>query len=179
MNSQLTQRLVERFPVLYQDYHSPMTQTCMCCGFDHGDGWFEIVAAQSGHRRRVGLLVAAEARVPGEERIFPQLSPVRDDKRKQEGSGTKEDPYRWVVVEKAPRDCLARMAWKLFPPPRFEIIAVGPRSSSVSGSRHLFGGRTRASRRCKSRKNSERCGSIAAVWRRSTNTYGSRNGSLR
>ena len=39
-----------------------------------------------------------------------KLSPAQDDKRKQEGSGTKEDPYRWVVVEKAPRDCLARMA---------------------------------------------------------------------
>ena len=43
MNSELTQRLVKRFPVLYQDYHSPMTQTCMCWGFDHGDGWFEII----------------------------------------------------------------------------------------------------------------------------------------
>ena len=43
MNSELTQRLVKRFPVLYQDYHSPMTQTYMCWGFDHGDGWFEII----------------------------------------------------------------------------------------------------------------------------------------
>jgi len=37
MNDQLTQRLVRRFPVLYQDYHSPMSQTCMCWGFDHAD----------------------------------------------------------------------------------------------------------------------------------------------
>ena len=36
-------RLVKRFPVLYQDYRSPMTQTAMCWGFDHGDGWFEII----------------------------------------------------------------------------------------------------------------------------------------
>src|SRR5277367_1056672 len=43
MNSELTQRLLKRFPVLYQDYHAPMTQTCMCWGFDHRDGWFEII----------------------------------------------------------------------------------------------------------------------------------------
>jgi len=30
MNAELTQKLVRRFPVLYQDYDSPMTQTCMC-----------------------------------------------------------------------------------------------------------------------------------------------------
>ena len=38
MNQELTLRLVKRFPVLYQDYRSPMTQTAMCWGFDHGDG---------------------------------------------------------------------------------------------------------------------------------------------
>lgn len=43
MNAELTQRLVKRFPVLCQDYDSPMSQTCMCWGFDHGDGWFEII----------------------------------------------------------------------------------------------------------------------------------------
>jgi hypothetical protein len=43
MNQELTLRLVKRFPVLYQDYRSPMTQTAMCWGFDHGDGWFEII----------------------------------------------------------------------------------------------------------------------------------------
>ena len=29
MNAELTQKLLKRFPVLYQDYDSPMTQTCM------------------------------------------------------------------------------------------------------------------------------------------------------
>jgi hypothetical protein len=43
MNAELTQKLLKRFPILYQDYDSPMTQTCMCWGFDHGDGWFEII----------------------------------------------------------------------------------------------------------------------------------------
>jgi len=43
MNQELTQRLVKRFPILYQNYSSPMTHTCMCWGFEHGDGWFEII----------------------------------------------------------------------------------------------------------------------------------------
>ena len=43
MNAELTQKLVKRFPVLYRDYDSPMTQTCMCWGFDHSDGLFEII----------------------------------------------------------------------------------------------------------------------------------------
>ena len=128
MNSELTQRLVKRFPVLYQDYHSPMTQTCMCWGFDHGDGWFEIIwqlslaieeeLGYSWLQKRWFLVKKGFFR--RWNRVVYKLSPAQDDKRKQEGSGTKEDPYRWVVVEKAPRDCLARLAWKLFPPPRFD-----------------------------------------------------------
>jgi hypothetical protein len=128
MNSELTQRLVKRFPVLYQDYHSPMTQTCMCWGFDHGDGWFEIIwqlslaieeeLGYSWLQKRWFLVKKGFSR--WWNRVVYKLSPVQDDKRKQEGSGTKEDPYRWVVVEKAPGDCLARLAWKLFSPPRFD-----------------------------------------------------------
>ena len=43
MNPENTQKLLKRFPVLYQDYYSPMSQTCMCWGFDHCDGWFDII----------------------------------------------------------------------------------------------------------------------------------------
>lgn len=43
MTKELELKLVKRFPVLYQDYTSPMSQTCMCWGFDHGDGWFNII----------------------------------------------------------------------------------------------------------------------------------------
>ena len=134
MNRELTQRLVKRFPVLYQDYHSPMTQTCMCWGFDHGDGWFEIIwqlslaieeeLGYSWPQKRWFLVKKGFFR--WWNRAVYKLSPAQDDKRKQEGSGTKEDPYRWVVVEKAPRDCLARLAWKLFPPPRFDDYRSWP-----------------------------------------------------
>jgi len=128
MNSELTLRLVNRFPVLYQDYHSPMTQTCMCWGFDHGDGWFEIIwqlslaieeeLDYSWLRGRWYLFKKSLFGVWN--RFIYTLSPIEQDKRRQEGSGTNEDPYRWVIVEKAPCDCLARLARQLFPQGRFD-----------------------------------------------------------
>jgi hypothetical protein len=134
MNSEFTQRLVQRFPVLYQDYHSPMTQTCMCWGFDHGDGWFEIIW-------QLSLAIEEELNYSWlEERWFLakkvffrewntllyKLSPVQDDKKRQEGSGTKEDPYRWVVTEKARRDILASLASRVFPPRRSDDFHTWP-----------------------------------------------------
>jgi thiazole synthase len=88
----------------------------MCWGFDHGDGWFEIIwqlslaieeeLGYSWPRERWFLLKKSFFR--SWNRFIFVLSPIRQDKRKQEGSGTKEDPYRWVVKEEAPRDRLAR-----------------------------------------------------------------------
>src|SRR5277367_5538928 len=134
MNSELTQRLVKRFPVLYQDYHSPMTQTCMCWGFDHGDGWFEIIW-------QLSLAIEEELNYSWlQERWFLakkvffrwwntllyKLSPVQDDKKRREGSGTKEDPYRWVVTEKARRDVLASLASRVFPARRSDDFHTWP-----------------------------------------------------
>lgn len=128
MNAELTQKLLKRFPILYQDYDSPMTHTCMCWGFDHGDGWFEIIwqlslaieeeLDYSWFRKHWYLLMKSFFR--SWNRFIYVLSPLRQDKRRQEGSGTKEDPIRWVVMEEAPRDLLARVAWKLLPPLRFD-----------------------------------------------------------
>lgn len=42
MRTELTKRLLDRFP-MYSDYYRSMQQTCMCWGFDHGDGWFDII----------------------------------------------------------------------------------------------------------------------------------------
>jgi hypothetical protein len=105
-----------------------MTQTCMCWGFDHGDGWFEIIwqlslaieeeLGYSWPRERWYLLEKSFFR--SWNRCIYALSPIRQDRRKQEGSGTKEDPIRWVVTDEAPRDLLARLAWKLLPPLRFD-----------------------------------------------------------
>jgi len=122
VNNELTQRLVKRFPILYQDYRSPMTQTCMCWGFDHGDGWFEIIwqlslaieeeLHYSWMRERGYLLKKSLSR--RWNRFIYTISPITHDKRKQEGAGTTEDPYRWVVIEEAERDWLARLTSGLF-----------------------------------------------------------------
>src|ERR1051326_9317315 len=106
MNGELTKKLLKRFPVLYQDYDSPMTQTCMCWGFDHGDGWFEIIWQLSlAIEEELGYSWPRKRWYLFKKRFFRKwnkliytLSPVRQDKRKQEGIGTKEDPFRWAVM---------------------------------------------------------------------------------
>jgi hypothetical protein len=111
MNAELTRKLLKRFPILYQDYDSPMTQTCMCWGFDHGDGWFEIIwqlslaieeeLGYSWPRERWYLLKKSLSR--RWNKLIYAVSPITHDKRRHEGSGTTEDPY-W----------LARLASRLF-----------------------------------------------------------------
>ena len=43
MNKTLDSKLVKVFPTLYRDRHASMMATCMCWGFDCGDGWYKII----------------------------------------------------------------------------------------------------------------------------------------
>lgn len=43
MREELDKQLCEKYPLLFRDRNASMTETCMCWGFDHGDGWYEIV----------------------------------------------------------------------------------------------------------------------------------------
>jgi len=43
MNPELDKQLCEEFPKLFADRNKPMTETCMCWGFECNDGWFHIV----------------------------------------------------------------------------------------------------------------------------------------
>jgi len=43
MNEQKTQFLYAKYPVIFRDHDKPMTQTCMCWGFEHDGGWFELI----------------------------------------------------------------------------------------------------------------------------------------
>ena len=43
MNKENTQTLYKDFPKLYRQHKLPMTQTCMCWGFDCKDGWFDLI----------------------------------------------------------------------------------------------------------------------------------------
>ena len=43
MNKENTKLLINKFPELYRDYYKPMTETCMCWGFECGNGWFKHI----------------------------------------------------------------------------------------------------------------------------------------
>ena len=43
MNENNTKYLLETYPKLYRQHGLPMTQTCMCWGFECSDGWFDII----------------------------------------------------------------------------------------------------------------------------------------
>jgi len=53
MRKELDDLLCERYPQIFAERHLDMTQTCMCWGFETGDGWFEILnqlcASIQGH----------------------------------------------------------------------------------------------------------------------------------
>jgi len=99
-----------------------MTQTCMCWGFDHGDGWFEIIWQLSlAIEEELGYSWMREHWYLHRKflsrrwnKFIYTMSPISPEKRVQEGSGTAEDPYLWVVIEEAKRDWLARLASRLF-----------------------------------------------------------------
>lgn len=43
MNLELDKQLCEKYPKIFADRNKPMTETCMCWGFDHGEGWYNII----------------------------------------------------------------------------------------------------------------------------------------
>ena len=49
MRKELDDKLCAKYPKLFRDRHAPMTVTCMCWGFDCGDGWYNIIDALCGN----------------------------------------------------------------------------------------------------------------------------------
>jgi hypothetical protein len=43
MKQELDNQLCEKYPKIFADRHKPMTETCMCWGFECGDGWYNIL----------------------------------------------------------------------------------------------------------------------------------------
>ena len=43
MKQELDEYLCKVYPKLFADRNKPMTETCMCWGFECGDGWFNIL----------------------------------------------------------------------------------------------------------------------------------------
>lgn len=43
MSPELDEQLVSKYPKIFQDRYADMKTTAMCWGFEHGDGWFNII----------------------------------------------------------------------------------------------------------------------------------------
>lgn len=43
MRDKLDKKLCEQYPKIFRDRTAPMTETCMCWGFECGDGWYNII----------------------------------------------------------------------------------------------------------------------------------------
>jgi len=43
MSPELDNKLCKEFPLLYADRRASMQETCMCWGFDVGDGWYKLI----------------------------------------------------------------------------------------------------------------------------------------
>ncbi len=43
MREELDEQLVSKYPKLFVNRHKSIMETCMCWGFEHGDGWFNII----------------------------------------------------------------------------------------------------------------------------------------
>jgi hypothetical protein len=49
MRQELDQRLCEKYPEIFVNRHGDMKETAMCWGFEHGDGWFNILDRLCGN----------------------------------------------------------------------------------------------------------------------------------
>ena len=43
MKQELDDLLCNRYPKIFRDRHASMYESCMCWGFECGDGWFDII----------------------------------------------------------------------------------------------------------------------------------------
>jgi hypothetical protein len=43
MKEELDKKLCEKYPKIFKNRNGSMQETCMCWGFSHDDGWYDIV----------------------------------------------------------------------------------------------------------------------------------------
>ena len=119
MKNELDETLCAKYPKLFRDRHAPMTVTCMCWGFDCGDGWYNIIDVlcsniqhhiDNKRRDRARALVynrALERAINGDDtsmrRWYSYMSPVNLDEAIKKAVEEKRfrkvpDTVRQVVV---------------------------------------------------------------------------------
>jgi len=72
MKKELDDALCRDFPNLYRDRHASMRTTCMCWGFDVGDGWHALI------RRASEKLEALILKLPEDQRAEVCASQVKE-----------------------------------------------------------------------------------------------------
>lgn len=84
MNKENTEILIKRYPILYNGVNQPITQNLMSFGFEHGDGWFNLVDTLSAiledKNRKSDIPVAVACQVKekyGTIRFY--VDPTTDD----------------------------------------------------------------------------------------------------
>ena len=48
MRDELDRELCEKYPKIFANRHASMIETAMCWGFEHGDGWYQIIDSLCG-----------------------------------------------------------------------------------------------------------------------------------
>ena len=48
MREDLDKQLVEKYPLIFKNRFGDMKETLMCFGFEHGDGWYQILDSLCG-----------------------------------------------------------------------------------------------------------------------------------
>ena len=43
MKEEFDKKLCEKYPKIFKNRNGSMQETCMCWGFSHGDGWYDII----------------------------------------------------------------------------------------------------------------------------------------
>ncbi len=48
MKDELDKQLCEKYPLIFRNRYKDMKETAMCWGFEHGDGWYQILDSLCG-----------------------------------------------------------------------------------------------------------------------------------
>ncbi len=49
MREELDEELCKKYPLIFKNRHGDMRKTLMCFGFEHGDGWYQILDSLCGN----------------------------------------------------------------------------------------------------------------------------------
>lgn len=70
MSPELDEKIVKSYPILFRNRHASPQQTCMCWGFECGDGWYDLINEASAALEAInakctekdGYIVAAQVK---------------------------------------------------------------------------------------------------------------------